>query len=95
MYLQICVLVYFLGMSLFCFCFPTYFSFQQFFYSLPILLNILLKFFSILLTIRKINCSIFSLQACVTALLEYFVHSDCSIRVSQSLVTISYEHMLS
>ena len=43
--------------------------------------------FSILL---KINCSISSLQVCVTALLEYFVRSDCSIRVSRSLVTISY-----
>ena len=28
----------------------------------------------------------------MTALLGYFVHSDCSIKVSRSLVTISYEH---
>jgi len=50
--------------------FSTYFSFQQFFFSDPFFLSILLESF--------IPVS----ETCVIAILEYFITDDCSIRVS-------------
>ena len=78
-------------MSLFCF-FSHVFFFPAILLFFTYFAQYFARNFSVLLSISKINCSVSSLQACVTALLEYFVHSDCSIRVSRSLVTISYEH---